>query len=155
MENETFIKIRDNFKKIQVVNSKNETISVGLLIKLDNDAWVDDTKLPIFYDDENGIAYYYSTNASRPTDHPMTGKSKINVPGELSAFDYGEVQEVKALLTKDALILSLDKLNVFGAKYMICGKPVELTEELKEGIKNQILNASAIDVHDPNKPYRD
>lgn len=154
MDIDTFIKIRNNLKSIKVKMSDGKYHSISIILKLDNDAWIDDYYNDIFYDDKNGIAYYFSYNTSRIGNNPMIGKSKINVPGELSVVDYGEIQEVKARLTEDAIKAVLDK-DMFGAKYFRDGQEVELDDKLKKSISDAIIEASAIDTKNYMNSYRD
>ena len=60
MEKETVIHIRDLFKSIKLVSSEDKKeYSINIILKLDNDAWVDEKNQELFWDDENGICYYF------------------------------------------------------------------------------------------------
>lgn len=158
MDNATFIKIRDNFKSIKVKMSDGTMQSPAIIIKLDNDAWVDDAINYVFYDDANGIMYYTTFDSNRASQYPMIGTDHVNVPMAISAADYGEIQEVYVRLTRDALN-AVFKANVFGAKYMRNGATVELTDKLKDEIyNNYILSTTAgtdkNNLQDTTKSYK-
>lgn len=53
MEKETVIHIRDLFKSIKLVSSEDKKeYSINIILKLDNDAWVDEKNQELFWDDE-------------------------------------------------------------------------------------------------------
>lgn len=141
MEKETVIHIRDLFKSIKLVSSEDKKeYSINIILKLDNDAWVDEKNQELFWDDENGICYYFHFNQLRNTAPSMIGRSKVNVPACISAFDYGEIQEIKMCLNEEALRKLLNNFDSFKAYNYHDGEKKELDDRLKALIINNYIN---------------
>lgn len=155
MEKETVIHIRDLFKTIKLVSSQdNKEYSINIILKLDNDAWIDERTQELFWDDDNGICYYFHYNQLRNTVPTMIGRDKVVVPACISAFDYGEIQEIKMLLNEEALRKLLNDFSSFKAYNYRNGKQEELDDTLKALIiKNYISNTNA--ATDENFKVRD
>lgn len=155
MEKETVIHIRDLFKTIKLVSSQdNKKYSINIILKLDNDAWIDERTQELFWDDDNGICYYFHYNQLRNTVPTMIGRDKVVVPACISAFDYGEIQEIKMLLNEEALRKLLNDFSSFKAYNYRNGKQEELDDALKALIiKNYISNTNA--ATDENFKVRD
>lgn len=155
MEKETVIHIRDLFKTIKLVSSQdNKEYSINIILKLDNDTWIDERTQELFWDDDNGICYYFHYNQLRNTVPTMIGRDKVVVPACISAFDYGEIQEIKMLLNEEALRKLLNDFSSFKAYNYRNGKQEELDDTLKALIiKNYISNTNA--ATDENFKVRD
>jgi hypothetical protein len=155
MEKETVIHIRDLFKTIKLVSSQdNKEYSINIILKLDNDTWIDERTQELFWDDDNGICYYFHYNQIRNTAPTMIGRDKVLVPACISAFDYGEIQEIKMLLNEEALRKLLNDFSSFKAYNYRNGKQEELDDTLKALIiKNYISNTNA--ATDENFKVRD
>lgn len=155
MDKETVIHIRDLFKSIKLVSSKDKKeYSINIILKLDNDAWIDEKNQELFWDDENGICYYFHFNQLRNTAPSMIGRNKVNVPVCISAFDYGEIQEIKMCMNEEALRKLLDDFDSFKAYNYHDGEKKELDDNLKALIiNNYIQNTNA--ARDGNFGVRD
>jgi hypothetical protein len=155
MEKETVIHIRDLFKTIKLVSSQdNKEYSINIILKLDNDTWIDERSQELFWDDDNGICYYFHYNQIRSITPNMIGRDKVVVPACISAFDYGEIQEIKMLLNEEALRKLLNDFSSFKAYNYRNGKQEELDDTLKALIiKNYISNTNA--ATDENFKVRD
>lgn len=140
MDKELVIHIRDLFKSIKLVSSQDkQEYSINIILKLDNDAWVDERNQELFWDDDKGICYYFHFNQLRNTVPSMIGRNKVNVPACISAFDYGEIQEIKMCLNDEALRKVLDNFSSFKAYNYHDGEKKELDDRLKALIINNYL----------------
>ena len=140
MDKDLVIHIRDLFKSIKLVSSEDKKeYSINIILKLDNDAWVDERNQELFWDDENGICYYFHFNQLRNDAPSMIGTNKINIPACISAFDYGEIQEIKLRLNDEALNKVLDNFSSFKAYNYHDGEKKELDDRLKALIINNYL----------------
>lgn len=119
MEINDVIHIRDTFKKIKVKLKKinrstqeeyEQEVSVPLLITLDNEVHIYESKMSVLWDDSHGVLWYYAYNTTPNSEMAMMGSSKINMPAMLCAADYGEIQQIKVFLNEDTLVKSLDIL---------------------------------------------
>lgn len=113
MEIDTVIAIRKLFKKIsQYDASIKARRSANLCIRLDNDVAINSADQNIFWDDNDGICYYYTTNSKPGAKFSAKmGISKPQYPVSLSAFDYGEIQEMFVELNEDSFGQSLAVLK--------------------------------------------
>lgn len=140
MDKETVIHIRDLFKSIKLVSSEDKKeYSINIILKLDNDVWVDEKTQELFWDDENGICYYFHFNQIRNAAPSMIGSNRVIIPACISAFDYGEIQEIKMCLGKESLNNVLNNFSSFKAYNYHDGVKKELDDRLKALIINNYL----------------
>lgn len=120
MEVATAIHIRDTLKKIKYdikkVNKETgeeftQTVSVPLLIKLDNEVYIYESKYIVLWDDDNGVLWYYAHNSQINNEPVMIGINKIGMPAMLCSTSYEFIQEIKAILNEDTLVKSLNVLE--------------------------------------------
>ena len=120
MEVESTIKIRDTLKKIKYKKKKinketgeeyTQELSVPLLIKLDNEVYIYESKYMVLWDDANGILWYYAHNSQINNEPVMIGRDKIIMPAMLCSTTYEFIQEIKAILNEDTILKSLDILE--------------------------------------------
>ena len=120
METAATIKIRDTLKKIKYTKTKinketgekyTQVISVPLLIKLDNEVYIYESKYMVLWDDDNGILWYYTYNNQINNEPVMIGQNRIQMPGMLCSTTYEFIQEIKAILNPDTVLKSLDVLT--------------------------------------------
>lgn len=139
MEKKDVLAIRKVFEQIKIKTSDGKMHTPTISVKLDNDVWMDDSIHELFWDDANEICYYYHYNQLRGTVPYMIGKDHIAVPAILAAFDYGEIQEMRILLSKDAIISSFDAIESSGAKARVDGQEVTLNDKLKQKILDKYV----------------
>ncbi len=156
MEKDLTIKIRDNLRKIKVYDKKRDKeIPVPLVIRLDNETYVYERYADILWDDEEGIGYYFHYNPNTGVAPIMIGRDKIEVPVELGAFDYEEIQEIKALLGPESLESAFKMLDSTNAKPHYMDEYPDFTETMKQKIRKKYLKDTMPDM-DTNfyvKPY--
>lgn len=136
MDKDQVIRIRDLLKSFKIYDSNGAECSINIILKLDNDAWVDERNQELFWDDENGICYYFHFNQLRSDAPSMIGTNKVNIPACLSAFDYGEIQEIKMKLNAEALKNVLENFKTLNAYNYRDGEKKELDDRLKALIIN-------------------
>lgn len=165
MDKQYVIAIRNVFEQIKVKTSDGVEHTPTMILKLDNDAWVDDATNELFWDDAKEVCFYYHYNQLRNMTPAMIGKKRVSVPAVLSAFDYGEIQEMKILLSKDALKSSFNAMQASGAKARVDGVQIGLNDALKTKIYDKYINqtcpATDMDLYDKdlngrplNNPYK-
>lgn len=119
MNKETVVLLRDTiFKNIKYFNKTNQTRQQPpIVIRLDNDVRIDTSTNPIFWDDDNEVAYFYAPTKVFSLVQPI-GSDHIEYKAILSAFDYGEIQEMYINLNNEAFGQSVAVLNQYapGAK---------------------------------------
>ena len=137
METAATIKIRDTLKKIKYTKTKinkdtgekyTQVISVPLLIKLDNEVYIYESKYHVLWDDENGILWYYAHNSQINNEPVMIGRNRIIMPAMLCSTTYEFIQEIKVILNPDTLLKSFNVLD--GAKMYNTDTPETLDDEV-------------------------
>lgn len=120
MEVDSVIHVRDTLKKIKYTKTKvnketgeeyTQELSVPLIIKLDNEVYINESKYMVLWDDEHGIIWYYAYNSQINNNPVMIGANKIIMPAMLCSSTYEFIQEIKATLNEDTVIKSLDVLE--------------------------------------------
>lgn len=140
MDKQYVIAIRNVFEQIKIKTSNGVEHVPTMVLKLDNDAWIDDSKCELFWDDAKEVCFYYHYNQLRNMTPAMIGRDHVSVPAVLSAFDYGEIQEMKILLSKDALKSSFNAIQASGAKARVDANQVGLNDALKKKIYDKYVN---------------
>lgn len=135
MEVDSVIKIRETLKKIKynIKKTDEETgeqytqeVSVPLLIKLDNEVYIYESKYHVLWDDENGILWYYAHNSQINNEPVMIGRNRIIMPAMLCSTTYEFIQEIKVILNRDTVLKSF---NVLGDVKMYNTDTPEILED--------------------------
>ena len=59
MDKQYVIAIRNVFEQIKIKTSDGVEHVPTMVLKLDNDAWIDDSKCELFWDDAKEVCFYY------------------------------------------------------------------------------------------------
>lgn len=140
MEKELTIKIRNNLRKIKIFDkNRGKEIPVPLIIRLDNETYLWERHCEVLWDDSNGIGYYFHYNPNVSNGPIMIGRDKIEVPVELGAFDYEEIQEIKVLLGPEGLESAFKMLDSVGAKPCYMEEYPDFSETMKKKIRKKYI----------------
>ena len=168
METSVAIKIRDTLKKIKYTKKKinketgevtTQELSVPLLIKLDNEVYIYESKYMVLWDDANGILWYYAHNSQINNEPVMIGRNKIQMPGMLCSTSYEFIQEIKAILNEDTILKSLNVLAP-DVKLYITDSPESLTDNVpnvmyrgKQATRKDIIYSRLCEDTNPQTDY--
>ena len=120
MDTPSVIHVRDTLKQIKYNKTKinketgektTQELSVPLLIKLDNEVYIYESKYFVLWDDDNSILWYYAHNSQINNEPVMIGRNKIIMPAMLCSTNYEFIQEIKAMLNPETVLKSFDALG--------------------------------------------
>lgn len=149
MTKEEVIKAREVLNKIKVKMSDDKEHAVFMIVRID-DGYVNEAYQAIFWDDDNGLMYYYSYNQLKGNSPYMIGRDKITVPAMISLVSYDYISSINMKLTKDALESSFKALEEAGVKYRNNdGELNTLDDKKKDALRKYFLELTD-PARDPN-----